>query len=225
MRVPLCVECPPIVTHPRHRFIPQLPRLWCIALLLMVHSVVAAADQVITIYPVTTGSSQGPDRPLSKIVILSSQAGRAVDAALAAARDVFERGGLTVLNDPEPSRPAETHGPVLRNRSQADAGLLAIGRRAGADHVVVVEVTDNLMPDDTNSTGGYLHDERVTVKGIGVKTGTVVLEGTARWSQPIERPGEHLRELTAYAIARAICAPEKWVEASAANQGRGRCRG
>lgn len=186
------------------------------------------ADRVITIYPVTTGRAQSSDQPLSRIVVLSAQTGPSIDAAVAAAKEVFRRGGMTVLNETlqtlAPGR-GEPQGPDSPDRSNADAGFLAIGKRAGADHVMLVEVTDTLVVEDRARGGkAYLHDERVAVRGLSVHRGTVVLEGTARWSQPVERAGQHIRELTAYALARAICAPDKWVEASAPNNGRGRCR-
>lgn len=186
------------------------------------------ADRVITIYPVTTGRAQSSDQPLSRIVVLSAQTGPSIDAAVAAAKEVFRRGGLTVLNETlqtlAPGR-GEPQGPDSPDRSNADAGFLVIGKRAGADHVMLVEITDTLVVEDRARGGkAYLHDERVVVRGLSVHRGTVVLEGTARWSQPVERAGQHIRELTAYALARAICAPDKWVEASAPNNGRGRCR-
>lgn len=184
----------------------------------------AADEQVIRIYPVTSGSSHSPDQPLSKIVVVSPQTGGHADVAVAAAREVLERGGLTVLAPPRAAQDPERQGPRMRTRSPADQEWLTLGAKAGADHVVIVEVTDTLVLDDAVSSASYLHDERVSVRGIGVKRGTVALEGTARWSQPVEQAGSHLRELTIYAIARAICAPGKWVEASAFNQGRGRCQ-
>jgi hypothetical protein len=184
------------------------------------------SDRVITVYPVTTGRAQSPDQPLSRLVVLSAQTGSAIDAAVAAAKEVFRRGGMTVLDQALAPRHDGPQGPdSLHDRSRADAGFLAVGKRAGADHVVLVEITDTLVIDDgTQGSTAYLHDERVSVRGLSVNRGTAVFDGTARWSQPVERGGRHIRELTAYAIARAICAPEDWVEASAANNGRGRCR-
>jgi hypothetical protein len=184
----------------------------------------AADERVVSVYPVTSGSAHSPEQPLSKIVVVSPQTGGAAEAAVAAAREILERGGLTVLSRPRSSREFEQQGPRARTGSPADEGWLALGAKAGADHVVIVEVTDTLVLDGSAPSGSYLHDERVSVRGIGVKRGTVALEGTARWSQPVEQAGKYLRELTIYAIARAICAPDKWVEASAFNQGRGRCR-
>lgn len=183
------------------------------------------ADRVITIYPVTTGTSRSSDRPISKIVVLAMQTGFSIEAARAAAKDVFQRGGMTVIDQTSSSGPGETQGSDPRDRSKAAPSLLALGKRAGADHLVLVEVTDTLVLDERSAGGtAYLHDERVSVTGLSVHTGMIVLEGTARWSQPIERAGQHMRELTTYAIARAICTPENWVEASASNHGRGKCR-
>lgn len=186
----------------------------------------AGADEPVRpIYPVTTGSSYAPSTPLARVVIASTQTGPSAAAAVEAAKDVFRRGGITVI---EPSsagaRPAERHGSPTE-RAGRDHAFLALGKQAGADHVVIVEVTDTLVLDHQRSVGRtYLHDERVAVRALGVNNGAVVLEGTARWSLPIERAGDHMRELTAYALARALCPPDKWVEASAFNRGRGRCR-
>lgn len=191
-------------------------------------SVVAAgpSDRVVPIYPVTTGRSQAPDTPITRVLVLSTHTGASVSDALVAAQDIFRLGGISVLEKSRSIGQAETQGPHRRETADTTAAFLDDGRSVGADHVVLVEVTDTLVMD-RHRTGNtiYLHDERVLVKGIGVKTGRMVFEGTARWSQPIERTGDHIRELTKYAIARAICAPEKWVEASTANNGRGRCRG
>jgi hypothetical protein len=204
------------------------PRHWLIAILFSLQSMVAGAtdidpsDGVITIYPVTTGVAHTPGRPISQVVVLSARTGPSINAALAAAHDIFRRGGVTVIDYAASSRPSEPHGPDLREHSTTDSGFLAWGKRLGADHVVVVDITDTLVLERRGSR--YLHDEQVSVRGLSVHTGTVVLEGMARWSQPVEQAGDHIRELTAYAIGRAICTPEKWVEASAANHGRGRCQ-
>ncbi len=206
------------------------PHLWLILLWVLQPALCGAdearpADRVITIYPVTTGRAQSSDQPLSRIAVLSAQTGPAIDAAVAAAKDVFRRGGMMVLDRTLAPEGGEPQGPESLDRANADAGFLAIGKRAGVDHVMLVEVTDTLVVDDRAREGTvYLHDERVSVRGLSVNRGMVVLEGTARWSQPVERAGRHIRELTTYALARAICAPDKWVEASAANDGRGRCR-
>ncbi|WP_145976268.1 hypothetical protein [Nitrospira moscoviensis] len=180
------------------------------------------SEQVLAIYPVTSSITHAPDTAISKVVILSAQRNPSAMTAVAAAKDLFRRGGVTVIDKAPPAAITEAQGPPRPDQKPKDNPFLTFGKDIGADHVIVVEVTDALVPNKTGA--GHLHDERVSVKGIGVKTGTVALEGTARWSQPIERAGEHVRELTAYAIARAICAPERWVEASAANNGRGRCR-
>lgn len=206
--------------------------LWLIAFVWIIHPLnLGAADSdgkselVITIYPVTSGATRSPVTPISRVVVLSPQTGPSIMAALAASKTVFQRGGITVIEKTPAASSKETQGPRRRNQPHDDGAFLPFGKSIGADHVILLEVTDTLVLEDRgphNTT--YLHDERVAVKGIDVNTGLVVLEGTARWSQPVERAGEHIRELTTYAIARAICAPEKWVEASAANKGRGRCR-
>lgn len=209
--------------------------MWLLAFLWIIplQSRISTADssskshQVIAIYPVTTGLSRPLATPISKIVVTSSQTGPSIAVALAAGKDVFHRGGLSVIEKTPSSSTRGTQGPQRRDHKHDDGGFLAFGKSVGADHVMLVEVTDTLVLDDRvplMNMKTYLHDERVSIKGIDVTTGTVVLEGTARWSQPVERAGEHIRELTTYAIARAICAPEKWVEASAVNDGRGRCR-
>ena len=191
---------------------------------------VAAADRpvdgVITIYPVTTGMARSLDQPLSRIVVVSAQTGSSIDAAVAAAKDVLRRGGMTVLDIAQAPDHVGLQGPNTLGHSQTEAEFLALGKRAGADHIMLVEITDTLVVDDRAGGGrAYLHDERVAVRGLNVNRGTVVLEGTARWSDAIEPAGQHIRELTTYALARAVCAPNKWVEASAANNGRGRCGG
>jgi hypothetical protein len=183
------------------------------------------SEQVLAIYPITSGVAHSPDQALAKVVIVSPQHGPSVEAALASAKNVFQRGGIHVIDKAPPASLAQGQGPRRPDQHASEDPFLAFGKQVGADHVILIEVTDTLVLDKPGATGrAYLHDERVSAKGIGVKTGTVALEGMARWSQPVERAGEHLRELTAYAIARAICAPEKWVEASALNNGRGRCR-
>ncbi len=181
-----------------------------------------AFDDVIVIYPVTNGGAHGPeDRPISRVIVVSAQTSASAVSAVAAAKDVLARGGMTVLDPDPPFKPAEAHGPVSPSPSKANGALLALGEHAGADHVLVVEVTDALVPERQGNK--YLHDERVSVRGLSVSTGAVVLEGSARWSHPVEQAGQEIRALTAYAIARAVCDPDKWVEASAANNGRGRC--
>lgn len=185
----------------------------------------AASETVVSIYPVTSGISRPPATPLSRVLILGIQTNPSLTVAIAVAKEIFRRGGITIVDEAPSRQLKENLGPRLRDRRDSDATLRVIGKEAGADHVLVLEVTDTLVLEkDGQMKNGYLHDERVSVRGVGVESGLVVLEGTARWSQPIERAGDHIRELTAYAIARAVCAPDKWVEASAANNGRGRCR-
>lgn len=185
----------------------------------------AASETVVSIYPVTSGISRPPATPLSRVLILGTQTNPSLTVAIAVAKEIFRRGGITIVDEAPSRQLKENLGPRLRDRRDSDATLRVIGKEAGADHVLVLEVTDTLVLEkDGQMKNGYLHDERVSVRGVGVESGLVVLEGTARWSQPIERAGDHIRELTAYAIARAVCAPDKWVEASAANNGRGRCR-
>lgn len=205
--------------------------LWLVAIILFTQpwlcgaAETGASDRVTTIYPMTTGTAHAPDIPISRVVVLSAQTGASATAAVVAAQEVFQRGGITVIEHSGSALPRETQGPHREERSESAAPFLAVGQSLGADHVILVEVTDTLVLEKQNSGGKtYLHDERVSVRGIGVKSGRVVLEGTGKWSQPIDRAGDHIKELTSYAIARAICAPEKWVEASPANGGRGRCR-
>lgn len=205
--------------------------MWLVAIILFIQpwlcgaAETGASDRVTTIYPMTTGTSHSPDIPISRVVVLSAQTGASATAALAAAKAVFQRGGITIIEHTGSALPREAQGPHRGEPSESAAPFLAVGQSLGADHVILVEVTDTLILEKHRSGGNtYLHDERVSVRGIGVKSGRVVLEGTGRWSQAIDRAGDHIKELTAYAIARAICAPEKWVEASAANDGRGRCR-
>jgi hypothetical protein len=162
---------------------------------------------------------------MARVLIASLGASSAVTPAIAAAKDVFRRGGMTVIEQAVPLTLARGQGPQLPEQAVLDARWLAFGKEAGADHVILIDVTDTLVLEKSGRTmTGYLHDEQVTVRGVGVDSGAMVLEGSARWSQPVERPGQHLRQLTVYAIARALCPPNKWEEASALNKGRGKCR-
>lgn len=182
-------------------------------------------DSAITIYPVTTGQSSPPARPIASVLVLGLQSNPSTTAAIAAAKEVFHRGGVTIIEQAPPRSPKPAHGPHVQKTDAVDAELLAFGKTAGADHLILLDVTDTLVLDNSGrSLTEYLHDEHVLIRGIDVETGAVVLEGTARWSQPVERPGQYIRQLTAFAIARALCLPEKWEEASADNNGRGKCR-
>lgn len=185
----------------------------------------AVAETVISIFPVTSGVAHSPATPFSRVVVLGSQRNSSMTAAIAAAQEIFRRGGITVVEGSPSVSFKEIQGPPSVDRQDSDMRSRSIGKEVGADHVLVIEITDTLVLDKEirlNTT--YLHDERVKVRGLGVESGAVVLEGSARWSQPVERAGEHIRELTAYAIARALCSTEKWEEASVLNNGRGRCR-
>ena len=185
----------------------------------------AATETVVSIYPVTSGIARPSATPLLRVLILGTQANPSLTAAIAAAKDIFRRGGVTIVEEASLLPLKENLGPRSRDRQDLDVRLRAMGKEAGADHILVLEITDTLVLEKGGQLkDSYLHDERVSVRGVGVESGSVVLEGTARWSQPVERAGEHIRELTAYAIGRALCPPEKWEEASARNNGRGRCR-
>ncbi|HSA62364.1 MAG TPA: hypothetical protein VLE03_09015 [Nitrospiraceae bacterium] len=185
----------------------------------------AASETVIPIYPVTSGISRSPTAPLSRVLILGTQDNPSLATAKAAAREVFQRGGITIAEESSSLPSRGIVGPQRRDRQESDASLLALGKKAGADHVLILEITDTLVLDkQAQMENSFLHDERVSVRVVGVESGVVVLEGTARWSQPVERAGDYIRELTVYAIGRALCAPDKWVEASEWNNGRGRCR-
>jgi hypothetical protein len=182
-------------------------------------------ETIIDIYPVTSGFSRPAATPLSRVLIVSTASSRSLKAAMSVATDIFQRGGIKVLAQDSVRPFVETQGPQLRERQDFDAQYRAMAKKAGADHVVILDVTDTLVPEkQSERRGGYLHDERVSVRGVGVESGFVVFEGVASWSQPVEQAGEHIRELTAYAIGRAICPIEKWEEASTTNRGRGRCR-
>lgn len=185
----------------------------------------ASSETVVSIYPVTSGVSRPSATPLSRVLILGTHSNETLAESIAAAKDVFQRGGITIVEAAPSRSSAERLGPHLPDRHDLDATFRAIGKEAGVDHVIILEITDTLVPEKSEKMKGrYLHDERVSVRGIGVESGSVVLEGTARWSHPINRAGEHIRELTAYAIGRAICPSEKWEEATERNNGRGRCR-
>ena len=185
----------------------------------------APSDTSISIFPVTTGVSRLSTTPFMKVLIIGTHANPSMTVALTTAKDIFRRGGVTIIEDAIQRSLPQPQGPQQRDRQDFDVALRTMAKGTGADHVIVLEITDTLVLDKTGPTkNSYLHDERVSVRGVGVDSGSVVLEGTARWSQPIERAGEHIRELTAYAIARAICLPDKWEEASASNNGRGKCR-
>jgi hypothetical protein len=186
----------------------------------------AASETVVAIYPVTSGVSRPPAAPLSRVLILGTQANPSLATAKAAAREVFQRAGITIAEESSSLPSNQIAGPQRRDRQDSDAGLRAMGKKAGADHVMVLEITDTLVLDkQAQMKNSFLHDERVSVRVVGVESGVVVLEGTAGWSQPVEHAGKYIRELTVYAIGRALCAPDKWVEASEWNNGRGRCRG
>jgi len=185
----------------------------------------AVTETVVSIYPVTTGIAHPTVTPITRVLILGSQQNSSVTATIASAREVFRRGGIAIVEASSPTSSKEDLGPHVLERQDSDMRLRAIGKEAGADHIFVLEITDRLVLEkEGRLKTSYLHDERVSVRGVGVETGLVVLEGTARWSQPIEHAGEHIRELTAYAVARALCSAEKWEEGSAGNNGRGRCR-
>ncbi|MBI3357310.1 MAG: hypothetical protein HY038_11180 [Nitrospirae bacterium] len=185
----------------------------------------ASSETVVSIYPVTSGISRPSATPLSRVLILGTHNNETLATAVAAAKDVFQRGGITIVEAVPARSSGERQGPHLPDRHDVDATFRAIGKEAGADHVIILDVTETLVFEQGKETKSrYLHDERIAVRGIGVESGTVVLEGTARWSHPVERAGEHIRELTAYAIGRAICPAEKWEEATERNNGRGRCR-
>lgn len=185
----------------------------------------AASETVVSIYPVTSGFARPTATPLSRVLILGTQANPSLTSAIAVAKEIFRRGGMMIVDDAPVRSSKEPQGPQLHDRQDSDTTFRAIGKEAGADHILILEITDTLVLEkDGGIKSSYFHDEKVSVRGIGVESGSVVLEGTARWSQPVERAGEHIRELTAYAIGRAICPAEKWEEASARNHGRGRCR-
>jgi len=203
----------------------------CLILLPLFHGYTGLAEsgssqaRTIPIYPVTSGRAYAPERPMARVLIAGPDGNPRASEAVAAAKEVFHRGGMVVLEESVPRTLAMPQGPRLPEHGPVDPGLLAFGKEAGADHLILIDVTDTLMPDQpVRGTTGYLHDEQVVVRGVSVDSGATVIEGTARWSQPVERPGQHIRQLTAYAIARALCAPDKWEEASAHNNGRGKCR-
>jgi hypothetical protein len=185
----------------------------------------AVTETVVSIYPVTTGIAHPTATPITRVLILGSQQNSSMVVAIVSAKEVFRRGGIAIVDASSPTLSKENPGLQLLDRQDSDRRLCAIGKEAGADHVVVLEMTDTLVLEkEERLKNSYLHDERVSVRGIGVESGSVVFEGTAHWSQPVERAGEHVRELTTYAIARALCSAEKWEEATAGNNGRGRCR-
>ncbi len=184
-----------------------------------------ADPATITIYPVTTGLSYHPSPPMARVLVLGTHASAPMATVVSAAKEVFQRGGMTIIDKTPPQSLVPRQGPLSNDRAAVDDALLAFGKDAGADHLILLDFSDTLILDESGqSLGGYLHDERITVRGIGVADGTLVLEGTARWSQPVDRSGHYLRQLTAYAIGRALCPPNKWEEASDANNGRGKCR-
>lgn len=182
-------------------------------------------DTVTTIYPVTTGVLHPPAKPMARVLVWGSHSSPAMTTAIKATNEILQKVGMTIIERKSPLLRPQKQGPPPRRGDNWEAEILKAGKDVGVDHVVFVDTTDRLVPEETaRSSTASLYDERVSVRAVGVETGKVVFEGTARWSHPIESPGQHIRELTAYAIARAICLPEKWEEPSEANNGRGRCR-
>ncbi|HXF91321.1 MAG TPA: hypothetical protein VNK46_01085 [Nitrospiraceae bacterium] len=149
----------------------------------------------------------------------------ATTTAVETTKEILREAGFTILARETLPANLRERAQRIRSLDEQRVELLQLGKDAGADHVVVVETADLLVPaETTGNRAAVLHDERVTVKAMGTDSGNVVFRGSAWWAHPVEHPGQRVRLLTYYAIARAICLPEKWEEPSEANHGKGGCR-
>lgn len=186
-------------------------------------SLSASAEHLV--YPRTTGELQRPEKPLARILVWGNSSAPATATAVETTKEILQEVGFTILDRETLPAGLQERAKRIRSIDEQRAELLQLGKDAGADHVVVVETADLLVPaETTRSRAAALHDERVTVKAMGTDTGNVVFRGSAWWAHPVENPGQRVRLLTYYAIARAICLPEKWEEPSEVNHGKGGCR-
>ena len=118
---------------------------------------------------------------------------------------IVERACLQELFDKQQIRLTQT--------SDDDFHVLKVGRLAGANQVVFVEVSDK--------------PESVAVRSVDIETGAVRWRGHSSLTQPITDPEVAIPLLTKAAMKRATCALERgreWVEYGAAYSGLWGCR-
>ncbi|TKB79295.1 MAG: hypothetical protein E8D42_07810 [Nitrospira sp.] len=103
----------------------------------------------------------------------------------------------------------------LSHSSEDEAKVLRVGRLAGAERVVFVEV----VKSDQWTGDGYsrimVYRVSVNVRCIDVETAEIQWSGTAHFDQPIIDPEESIPLLTKVAMSRATCPIErgyKWTE-------------
>jgi hypothetical protein len=104
----------------------------------------------------------------------------------------------------------------LTHSSDNDAKALRVGRLAGADRVVFVDVAQSTEWIGGPSERVIAHRVSVSVRSVDVETAEIQWSGTSRWNEPIVDLEASIPTLTHMAISRAICPMERggytWTE-------------
>ncbi len=137
---------------------------------------------------------------------------RVMGILLAGGNTVVERVRLQQIFDEQRIR--LTHTP------DDDANILKVGKLAGADRVIFIEVSDR----EQSALFGTVHHVSAAVRCVAVESGEVRWSGHSTLSRPITDPEAALPALAEGAMGRAICPLERgyeWVELTADGPGAG----
>lgn len=162
-------------------------------------------------YPVTSGSHAAVREPGNQYVIWSNHQGVAQYIAglvLTSGQIVVERGRLQQLFDEQRIR--------LNHTADDEAGVLRVGRLAGASWVIFADV-QGIQPDYRRAFDPA-SALSVAVRCVSVESGAVQWVGTALYPDPMTVPDQAVIALTYWAIAHADC-HGTWTEPSRTQPG------
>lgn len=114
----------------------------------------------------------------------------------------------------------EEHRIQLTHSSDDDSKILRVGRLAGAERVVFIEVIDRPELTRVAFNRSTVHHISVSVRCIDIETAEIQWSGSSTLTEPTNKPEIRILNLTRAAMARAICPVERgaqWIEHDGSN--------
>lgn len=172
---------------------------------------------------------QRNEYPKLRFIVWANHAG-----AAQAATQALQNGNSVVIERARLHEIFEEQRIQLTHSSDDDSKILKVGRLAGADRIVFIEVIDRPELTSGAYVGPYggvsrsdtLYHVSVSVRSVNIETAQVLASGTATYTSPIDNPETGIPTLTKAAIARATCPVErglKWIEHGEDSSGKLGC--
>ncbi len=167
-------------------------------------------------YVQTTGSSHWPHQPKGPVWVKGKKG--TPEEALIVARGAILTIGLDVVERDQLSLLLKEQETQLAYGDERQADQVSVGKLLGAHVIMFVEMSSQAVGGDEGR-----RNVGVSIRVVGVETGTVYALSEARWTRPVSSSQE-LDVVMSRAVSRAFCPADRWDEASDANGWNGRCR-